>query len=227
MDPASARHQTKLLRRGFKKQGETNVASGPTDMVYVMKSMTKINLTLNHIYVNLKQFFSQAHVEGLQEKDEIILSSQMISVVGLLDSLMETPSPKDLPATKRAAFEKKVVDFHTIFNHLLTNGIVVFHKNPGLKEALVEAGNKFLAWTNSKFVLDNVKAPPPDNRSEWFRGVMTPAEYEGNKTRIQELQNLPTGMSSRQTAERLQRMQDVAEYEQMNLQGSGRRFYWK
>jgi len=227
MDPASARHQTKLLRRGFKKQGETKVASGPTDMVYVMKSMTKINLTLNHIYVNLKHFFSQAHLEKLQEKDEIILSSQMISVVGLLDSLMETPSPKDLPATKRAAYEKKVLDFHTIYNHLLTEGIVVFHKNPGLKEALVEAGNKFLAWSNSKFVLDNAKAPPPNIRSEWFRGLMTPDEYERNKTRIQELQNLPTGMTSRQTAERLQRLKDVAEYEQMGLQGSGRRFCWK
>jgi len=231
MDPASARHQTKLLRQGFKRQGETKVASGPVDMVLVMKSMTKINLTLNHVYVNLKQFFSQAHVEGLQEKDEIILSSQMISVVALLDSLMEIQSPHDLSATKRAAFEKKIIEFHTIFNHLLTEGIVVFHKNPGLKEALVEAGNKFLIWSNSTFVLDNAKAnpAPPDNRAEYFRGAMTPSEYEGNKARIQDLQNLPTGLSSRQTAERLQRLKDVAEYEDMNhvLQGSGRRFCWK
>jgi len=229
MNPASARHQTKLLRRGFKRQGETKVTSTPTDMVLVMKSMTKINLTLNHVYVNLKHFFSQAHLEGLQEKDEIILSSQLISVVGLLDSLMETPPPQYLAATKRAAFDKKVVEFHTIFNHLLKNGIVVFQKNPGLKEALVDSGNKFLAWSNSTFVLDHAKAPPPDNRAEYFRGAMTPADYEGNKARIQDLQNLPTGMTSRQTAERLQRLKDVAEYEDMNqvLQGSGRRFCWK
>jgi len=231
MDPASARHQTKLLRRGFKKQGETKVVTGPVDIVFVMKSMTKIVLTLNHVYVNLKQFFSLAHLEGLREKDEILISSQLIGVVGLLDSLMETPSPKDLPASKRAAFEKKIVEFHTILNHLLNAGIVVFNKNPGLKEALMESGNDLLVWSNSKYALDNARPPPPDNRAEYFQGVMSPAEYEGNQARIQELQNLPTGMTSRQTAERLHRMEDVAEYEQMNqsLQGSGRphQFCWK
>ena len=229
MDPASARHQTKLLRQGFKKQGETKVTSGPVGMVLVMKSLTKIVLTLNHVYVNFKQFFSQAHLDGLQEKDEILLSSQLISVVGKLDSLMELPSPKDIPATKRASFEKKVVEFHTIFNHLLKSGIVVFSKNPGLKSALVEAGNKFLVWANSKFALDNAKPAPPDNRSEYFRGAMSPSEYEGIKARIQELEDLPTGMSPRQSAERGQRLKDVAEYEDMNrvLQGSGRRFCWQ
>ena len=150
MDPASARHQTKLLRRGFKKQGETKVASGPVDMTHVLKSMTKIILTLNHVYVRLDHFFTEDHLASLHEKNDLVMSSQLIGIVTLINALTETPPPKNIPATKQAAFDKKMVEFHSIFSRLLKSGYFLFERNQILQTSLKESGNNLLDWLTQK-----------------------------------------------------------------------------
>jgi len=231
MDPASARRQTKLLRRGFKKQGESKVASGPVDMVYVMKSMTKINLTLNHIYVRLDHFFTEDHLAPL-EKNDLVMSSQMIGIVTLINALTETPSPKNIPATKQAAFDKKLVEFHSIFSRLLKSGYFLFERNQMLQTSLKESGNNLLDWSNSKYTLDNAKAVEPrlEERSNHFKAVMSEDKYRGDKARIRDLESKGV-LSPEEEDERLLRKGDIAEHETIawygKLQGSGRRFCWK
>jgi len=203
-------------------------------MTHVLKSMTKIILTLNHVYVRLDHFFTEDHLASLHEKNDLVMSSQLIGIVTLINALTETPPPKNIPATKQAAFDKKMVEFHSIFSRLLKSGYFLFERNQILQTSLKESGNNLLDWSNSKNTLDNAKAVGPhlEDRSNHFRAVMSEDKYRGDKDRVQDLEAKGI-LSAEKEEERLLRKGDISEHESIawygKLQGSGRprQFCWK